>query len=33
LDSLAPTLKAILNLAEPSLIVVADNVAPNGVIV
>jgi len=33
LDSLAPTLKAMLNPAEPSLIVAADNAAPNGVIV
>ncbi|MCU0842215.1 MAG: biopolymer transporter ExbD [Thiobacillaceae bacterium] len=33
LDSLAPTLKTLLNPADPSVIVAADNAAPNGVIV
>lgn len=33
LDSLAPTLKTMLDAADPSVIVAADNAAPNGVIV
>ena len=33
LDSLAPTLKPLLDAADPSVIVAADNAAPNGIIV
>ena len=33
LDSLAPTLKTMLNAADPSVIVAADGAAPNGIIV
>jgi len=33
LDSLAPTLKPLLNADDPSLIVAADSAAPNGIIV
>jgi biopolymer transport protein ExbD len=33
LDSLAPTLKTLLNPADPSLVIAADNAATNGVIV
>jgi biopolymer transport protein ExbD len=33
LDSLAPTLKTMLNAADPSVIVAADSAAPNGIIV
>ena len=33
LDSLAPTLKPLLDVADPSVIVAADSAAPNGIIV
>ena len=33
LDSLAPTLKTMLDATDPKLIVAADNAAPNGIIV
>ena len=33
LDSLAPTLKTMLDAADPKVIVAADNAAPNGIIV
>jgi biopolymer transport protein ExbD len=33
LDSLAPTLKPLLDVADPSVIVAADSEAPNGIIV
>lgn len=33
LDSLAPTLKTLLNAGDPSVIVAADSAAPNGIIV
>lgn len=33
LDSLAPTLKTLLNPADPSVVIAADNAATNGVIV
>lgn len=33
LDTLAPTLKALLNPADPSVVIAADNAATNGVIV
>ncbi len=33
LDSLAPTLKTMLDAADPKVIVAADDAAPNGVIV
>lgn len=33
LATLAPTLKAMLNKADPSIIVAADNAAPNGITV
>jgi biopolymer transport protein ExbD len=33
LDSLAPTLKPLLDAADPSVIVAADSAAPNGIIV
>jgi biopolymer transport protein ExbD len=33
LDSLAPTLKTMLDAADPSVIVAADSAAPNGIIV
>jgi biopolymer transport protein ExbD len=33
LDSLAPTLKTLLDVADPSNIVAADSAAPNGIIV
>jgi biopolymer transport protein ExbD len=33
LDSLAPTLKKLLNPADPSVVIAADNAATNGVIV
>lgn len=33
LDSLAPTLKTLLDAADPSVIVAADSAAPNGIIV
>ena len=33
LDSLAPTLKILLDAADPSVIVAADSAAPNGIIV
>ncbi len=33
LDSLAPTLRTMLDTADPKVIVAADNAAPNGVIV
>lgn len=33
LDSLAPTLKTMLDTADPKVIVAADDAAPNGVIV
>jgi biopolymer transport protein ExbD len=33
LDTLAPTLKTLLNPADPSVVIAADNAATNGVIV
>ncbi len=33
LDSLAPTLKTLLDARDPKVIVAADNAAPNGIIV
>lgn len=33
LDSLAPTLKTLLDASDPSVIVAADSAAPNGIIV
>jgi len=33
LESLAPTLKTLLDVADPSVIVAADSTAPNGIIV
>lgn len=33
LDSLVPTLKPLLDVADPSVIVAADSLAPNGIIV
>ena len=33
LDSLVPTLKPLLDVADPSVIVAADSAAPNGIIV
>jgi biopolymer transport protein ExbD len=33
LDTLAPTLKTLLNPADPSVIIAGDNAAPNGIIV
>ncbi len=33
LDSLVPTLKTLLDVADPSVIVAADSAAPNGIIV